>query len=311
MKQNVQWLIRSMAALSLVCAAWLALSCAGTMPPPGVELEKEIVFGKIGARELTLNLTRPKQQPQGDMPAVVFIHGGGWVEGDKNAYHPFMFHLSQNGIVCITVSYRLAPRDKFPAQLEDVKCAVRWLRAHAKEYRVDPTRIAVFGHSAGAHLAALLGVTAGQPQWEGQGGHAEHSSAICAVVGVAGPYDLLLGHQASFQQNPKEGEAVRNMLGAFLGGTPQQMPECYRDASPISHVKPDSPPMMLVHGTADTLVGIGQSERFAEKLKEAGVDVEVLRIEGGTHADFGKDTDAALLKMAAYMKKHLGLEERK
>lgn len=297
-----------MVALSLACAAWLASSCTGTVPPPGVELEKNIVFGKGGERDLTLDLTRPKQPAQGDMPAVVFIHGGGWVEGDKKSYHPFMFHLSQNGVVCITVSYRFAPRSHFPAQLEDVKCAVRWLRAHAKEYHVDPARIMAFGDSAGAHLATLLGVTSGQPQWEGLGGHAEQSSAVCAVVGIAGAYDLPHGYQNSVHQYPQEGAAVRNLMEICMGGKPQQIPERYRDASPISHIKHDSPPMMLVHGTADRLVPIEQSERFAEKLRAAGVEVELLRIEGGTHGDFGKDTDAALLKIATYVKKHLGLE---
>ena len=300
-----------MAALSLVCVAWLALSCAGTMPPPGVELEKEIVFGKIGERELTLNLTHPKQQPQGDMPAVVFIHGGGGIGGNKESYHSFMFHLSQHGVVCITMGYRLAPRDRFPAQLEDVKCAVRWLRDHAEKYRVDPARIMAFGDSAGAYLAALLGVTAGQPQWEGQGGYAEQSSAVCAVVGISGIYDLPLGYQNSVHLRPQEGEAVRNMLEAVLGGSPQQMPERYRDASPINHVSRSSPPMLLVHGSADELIAIEQSERFAEKLKEAGVHAELLRIEGGAHCSFGKDSEHVLREMEAYVKKSLGLEELK
>ena len=308
---NARWLILPVVALSLTCTAWLASSCTGAMPPPGVELEKEIVFGKGGGRDLTLDLTRPKQPAQGDMPAVVFIHGGGWVEGDKKSYHPFMFHLSQRGVVCITVSYRLAPRSHFPDQLEDVKCAVRWLRAHAKEYHVDPARIMAFGDSAGAHLAALLGVTAGQPQWEGQGGHAEQSSAVCAVVGIAGAYDLPLGYQNSVHQQPKEGAAVRNLMEVCLDGKPEQIPARYRDASPVTHVKHDSPPMMLLHGTDDTLVPIEQSERFAEKLRAAGVDVELLRIEGGTHGSFGKDPDPVLRKVEAYVMKSLGLEEQR
>ena len=304
----MRWLALPMVALSLACVAWLVSSCAGAMPPPDVALETDIVFGKGGERELTLNLTRPRQSPPGDMPAVVFIHGGGGVGGNKESYHSFMFHLSQRGVVCITMEYRLAPRDRFPAHLEDVKCAVRWLRAHAKEYRVDPARIMAFGDSAGAFLAALLGVTAGQPQWEGQGGHAEQSSAVCAVVGISGIYDLALGYQNSVHLRPQEGEAVRNMLKAVLGGNPQQMPERYRDASPINQVNRNSPPMMLVHGTADELIAIEQSERFAEKLKEAGVPAELLRIESGAHCSFGKDSEHVLRKMEAYVKKSLGLE---
>jgi acetyl esterase/lipase len=297
----------SLLTLAFAGLAWLASSCTGAVPPPGVELETGIVFGKGGTRELTLDLTRPKQH-QTNMPAVVFIHGGGWVGGDKASFHPFMFHLSQGGVVCVTAAYRLAPHDRFPAQLEDVKCAVRWLRANAEKYGVDPARIAAFGGSAGAHLAALLGATTGQPQWEGQGGHAEHSSAVAAVVGLAGPYDLALAHRDSSRQNPREGAAVRGMLEAFLGGTPQKVPKQYRDASPVSHVKHDTPPMMLVHGTADTLVPIAQSEVFAETLRAAGVEVELLHLEGGTHSDFGKDPEKALAKVAAYVRKRLGLE---
>ncbi|SFH63050.1 alpha/beta hydrolase [Planctomicrobium piriforme] len=279
-------------------------SAAEPVVPPGITLERGIVFGKGGEQELKLDIAYPKST-DGQLPALVFIHGGGWVGGDREAFLPLIVQFSQAGIVCLTVDYRLAPQHRFPAQLEDVKCAVRWLRANAEKYHVDPQRIAAFGASAGAHLAALLGTTNGDARWEGSGGNADQSSSVCAVVGLSGAYDLTLGYENSVKQSFFEGRSVRGMLESFLGGKPADKGDAYRSASPVEHVQATTPPMILVHGTADTLVPIEQSEVMEQKLKAAGVDVEFFRLEGGTHSSFGKDAQQSMLKISESIRARL------
>lgn len=286
-----------------------AMAGAAAVLPSNVSLEEGIVFGKGGTQTLKLDMTRPKTNPQklGPFPALVFVHGGGWQAGNRGMFRSQMSHYSQAGIVCVTVDYRLAPKHKFPAQIEDVKCAVRWLRANAKKYNIDPNRIGAVGASAGAHLVALLGTTAQDKLHEGNGGNPEQSSAVCAVIGLAGPYDLSVGYQNSVKQNPSEGTAVRSLLEEFLGGKPEQVPSQYRDASPVNFVKKGAPPFLLVHGTADSLVPIEQAETFEKKLKASGVEVEFLRVEGGTHSDFGKDPAKVLERVNSFLRQYLKL----
>jgi len=273
--------------------------------PDNVTLETGIVFGKGADQPLLLDMTRPKQG-KGPFPALLFVHGGGWGAGTRDSFRSPMFYFSQRGFVCVTVDYRLAPRYKFPAPLEDIKCAVRWLRANARTYDIDPERIGAVGGSAGAHLVALLGTTAGQKRWEGSGGNADQSSAIRAMACLSGPYDLERGYRNSVHQRPSEGGAVRGMLESFLGGTPDTVPAQYRDASPIHYASKATIPTLLTHGTADPLVLIEQSDRFYQALKNAGAsDVELLRIEGAGHADFGKKPQEVLARCDAFLQKHL------
>jgi acetyl esterase/lipase len=277
---------------------------AGAAVPKGVVLEPAITYGQGGSEPLLLDLTRP-EQGKGPFPAIVFVHGGGWTGGGRNDFRPQMYLFSQAGIVCVSLDYRLAPKHTFPAQLEDVKCGVRWVRAHAKEYHVDPARIAAFGASAGAHLVGLLGTTGADRRWEGKGGNPEQSSAICAMVCLAGPFDLPLGYAHSYRQNPQEGAAVRGVLEGFLGGAPGEAAARYRDASPVTYVSKTSAPSLLAHGTADPLVLIEQTELFSKKLQDAGVETELVRIEGGKHSDFGKDPAQVNARIAAFLRKHL------
>ncbi len=288
----------------VIGGGWIVGVLKGVWPPPGVELQKGIVFGQGGRRDLKLNFVRP-QKAAGKLPVLVFIHGGGWAGGKKEEFHPFMFHFSKSGIFCASVEYRLAPKDRFPAQIEDVKCAVRWLRAHADDYGIDPTRIVAIGTSAGAHLAALLATTAGLPELEGTGGNAGQSSAVSAAICLAGPYDLALGYRHSVHQRKAEGDDVRQLLESLLGGSPDQIPDGYRQASPISHVGPATPPMMLIHGAADPLVLVEQAEVFAKKLEEAGVPVQFLRLEDGTHDSFGKEPEKAIRAITDYAEQQL------
>ena len=272
--------------------------------PDTILVESGIVYGNGGDQPLLLDLARPKAG-KGPFPAIVFVHGGGWKEGSRADFHDPMCYFSQKGIVCITIDYRLAPKYTFPAQIEDTKCAVRWLRANAKKYNIDTKRIGAIGASAGAHLVALLGTTAGDKRWEGSGGNPKQSSAISAMICISGPYDLALGYNHSTSQNANEGAAVRGMLESFLGGTLEKVAAQYRDASPISFVSKRTVPALLTHGTADTLVPIEQSDLFFQKLKDTGIDVDLMRIDGAGHGDFGKNPGDVLAKCETFVQKHL------
>ncbi len=288
-----------------LCAALLVagkiVAVRMATPPKDVELLSGIVFGQAGGRDLKLDITRPHSSA-GALPVLLCIHGGGWTGGEREDLHALMFGFSQAGILCASIDYRLTPRDRFPAQIEDVKCAVRWLRANAAQYQIDPIRIAVLGVSAGAHLAALLATTAGISELEGSGGNAAQSSAVSAAICFAGPYDLALAYRGSERQRPAERDTVRKLLPALLGGTPDEVPEIYRWASPITYAGKTSPPMLLVHGAADPLVPVEQAEVFAAKLREAGAPVQFLRLPEGTHDSFGPDQEKAMRAITDYLR---------
>lgn len=309
MKTLFPRLIQRMLLTCLVLMSlWLCIQQSMAAPdeaiPDGVTVESNVVYGKGGDQPLILDLSRPKEG-KGPFPALVFVHGGGWMEGSRDSFRSPMLYFSTKGIVCITIDYRLAPKYPFPAQIEDAKCAVRWMRANAKKYNVDPKRIGAVGASAGAHLVAMLGTTAGDKRWEGNGGNPKQSSAISAMICISGPYDLTLGYSHSTSQNANEGAAVRSMLASFLGGTPEKVPAQYRNASPMSFVNKNTVPALLTHGTADTLVPIEQSDLFYQKLKDTGIDVELMRIDGAGHGDFGKKPGDVLDKCTAFIQKYL------
>ncbi len=289
----------------VVAVAWkVVVAQIGAAAAKDVELLTGIVFGRAGERELKLDLTRPRATA-GLRPVLLCIHGGGWTGGAREDLHPLMFGFSKAGILCASLDYRLTPRDRFPAQIEDVKCAVRWLRANASDYGIDPDRIGAFGISAGAHLAALLATTADVAEFEGTGGHATESSVVRAAICLAGPYDLALGFRSSERQLPSERDTIRKLLPSLLGGTPAEAPEMYRRASPITYASQTSPPMLLVHGETDPLVLIEQAEVFTAKLREAGASVQFLRLPRGTHNSFGPDQDKALRTIAAFAREQL------
>src|SRR5665213_3339094 len=183
--------------LFISCLAVAAIFCGPNHPtraadlvvPESVTFEKEIEYTNPDEQHLQLNMARPKSG-EGPFPAVVCIHGGGFRAGHRDGYNKLCVQLAEQGYVAVTVSYRLAPKYQFPAAVHDTKAAVRWLRAHAKEYKVDPARIGTTGGSAGGHLAQFLGVTADVPMFEGDGGNPEQSSRVACVVNVYGPSDF-------------------------------------------------------------------------------------------------------------------------
>jgi acetyl esterase len=230
-----------------------------------VEVRRDLVYKEVGGQQLRLDAYIPRDD--GPHPAVVLVYGGGWVMGSKEDWQAFGAVLAEAGFVAIAMQYRLAPASTFPAQIEDVRDATAWVRQHAAELDVDPTRMAAVGGSAGAQLAALLG-TEGEGRWD-------EGSRVRAVVSWAGPMDL---HFASF---PPESQGY---ISAYLGCLPATCDEdVIDDASPITHVDPSDPPMLLANGDVDLLVPPSQAQRMSARLDTVGVPNDFLLVEGAGH----------------------------
>ncbi len=253
----------------------------------GILLDTGIVFGKGGTTELRLDLARPLKE--GSFPAIVCIHGGGWVSGDRKQLRKTIEVLARRGYVAISPDYRLAPRHRFPAQVEDCKAAIRWLRANAETYHVNTKRIGVVGFSAGGHLACLLGVTSKDDGLEGDGGNAEQSSAVQAVVSFFGPTDLT--------RDVWDSDVRTKNLVPLLGGTPDEKADAYRKASPLIYAGKNAPPFLFIHGTEDRVVPIQQAKDLAEKLRQAGGSARLVAVEGEGHGWRGEKLLRTLAQM--------------
>lgn len=251
------------------------------------------------------------------VPAVIWIHGGGWLEGDRRYPPPTipvdLLHGSilRAGIALVAIDYRHSLEAPFPAQLHDVKAAIRYVRRFADTFGIDPERIGVWGESAGGHLAALAGLTrpegpAGEAL-EGSVGVREGNTAVSAVVDWYGVSELtsLLSHPLP---PAPPGTEFPNPFTALLGGTPEQQLELARAASPLTYVEGSTPPpFLLVHGTADGLVPYSQSEVLAEALKDAGGDVTLEPVEGADHIFLGApDVTPIVTGSVAFLARHLG-----
>lgn len=224
---------------------------------------------------LHLDLMVPEPSPAAAVPAVIYLHGGGWRAGTRReGWAPWLSPLlAAHGFVAANVSYRLTDQAPFPAQIHDVKAAVRFLRANAATYGIDGDRIGVWGDSAGGHLASLLGV-GGPASLEGPCGWPSESSAVQAVVTRCAPADFdwtLTGDN--------------EIISALFGGAPRQRPDLVRTAGPVHHVAAGQavPPFLIVHGTRDETVPFASAEAFASALRNAGADVTFHPVEGVHH----------------------------
>jgi acetyl esterase/lipase len=199
--------------------------------------------------------------------------------------------------VAATVTYRLAPKHPFPAAIYDTKAAVRWLRANAARYRIDPQRIGVTGGSAGGHLAQFLAVTEGVRQFEGDLGNAEQSSAVQCVVNFYGPSDLTQSYGKSVD--------AAEVLPLFLGGNLEQARHKHILASPLYWVTPQAAPTLCVHGTEDKYVAHEQAEWIVDRLKAADVEAQLLTLEGAGHGFKGADRERAEQTLFEFFDRHL------
>ena len=205
-------------------------------------------------------------EPGRPRPAVVMIHPGGWMQGDKSAYHALMAEYAAFGYATVSLNFRPSGVARFPAAIDDCRLALRWLRANAPAYGIDPARIAVMGWSSGAHLAMLLALTDGDVQ---------------AVVAVSGVYDFLMEERGAFPNRGDDPAVVR-----FLGAPPREIPDVARRASPLRHLDRDDPPMLVIHGELDRRIDAEQARHLARALKALGRADEVVILPG---ADHGRD----------------------
>lgn len=237
--------------------------------PDSVEAHKDIEYAKESGQSLLLDLFVPKALTK-PAPTLVFIHGGGWSGGKKEDYHVYNIDFAKRGYVTATLNYRLSGVAPYPAAVQDCKTAIRWLRAHAAEYGIDPERIGVIGGSAGGYLVMMLGY-AHDPALEGSL-YKEQSSNVQAVANFYGPCDLTV------EMARKAPEVT-----SFLKKTYEEAPELFKSSSPIFYITKDAPPTLIVHGTIDQTVPLAQSDALAAKLAEAGVPYVYDKIEGWPH----------------------------
>jgi acetyl esterase/lipase len=250
--------------------------------PDSVRVELDVPYAATDNPRQRLDLYVPSAaKGEKPLPLVVFIHGGAFRAGDKRTGWPMIARLVTSGeYVGASVGYRLSGEITWPAQIHDCKAAIRWLRANAKTYNIDPDRIGVIGTSAGGHLVAMLGTSGKVAELEGTlGAHPDVSSRVTCVVDEFGPADFLALY-GGYNMSPDNPEA--QLIGGPLGGKP----EAARSASPITFVSADDPPFLVIHGTKDPAVNFNQSERFSEALKKAGVDVTFVRVLGAGHGNF-------------------------
>ncbi len=264
--------------------------------PQNVIFEPDIEYANPDNQHLQLDMARPKRG-DGPFPAIVCIHGGGFRAGSRKGYDALCVRLAHEGYVAVTVSYRLAPKYQFPAAVHDVKEAVRWLRANAKQYHVDPERIGVMGGSAGGHLAQFLGVTADVKSFEGNGGHLDKSSRVSCVVNYYGPSDFTKSYGKSVD--------AAEVLPLWLGGNLDNARHRHIVASPLNWITPHAAPSLCIHGTQDNYVAHEQAVWLVDRLKSAGVEADLLSLEGAGHGFSGADADKAEKAMIAFFAKHL------
>ena len=277
---------------------FLTLTVVNVDADDKTRVEKDIEFAKIDGHSLKLDLYLPANAK--NAPLVVWIHGGGWRGGSKDKCG--IIWVTEHRFALASISYRLTDKAIFPAQIQDCKGAVRWLRANAKKYGYNVDKIAVAGSSAGGHLAALLGTTGGVERLEGDvGGNADQPSRVDAIVDYYGATDFIQRTKTQPHKTIKEGSIV-NLL---LGGPADQKRDLARLASSTFHVTPDDPRLSMIHGDKDESVLIGQSERLKSVYSDAKLPVELMVIEGGGHGGEEFYSGEAKDKVLGFLEEHL------
>ena len=251
--------------------------------PEGFEKISDLDYSGAGNPRQMLDLFLPESRSADQkLPLLVFIHGGGWRNGNKTSGLGRIAPFLQDGRMAgASVGYRLSAEAQWPAQIHDCKAAIRFLKAHADQYGIDADRIAVMGTSAGGHLVAMLGVTGDVPDLEGEiGEHGDRSSEVACVVNFFGPSDLL---SMNGEGGTMDHEAPDSPESLMLGGPMLERRELARQASPINHVSKADEPMLIVHGDEDPLVIFSQSVKLEKALEAAEVSAVLIKVEGGGH----------------------------
>lgn len=260
--------------------------------PPGVKMERDLSYIADGDASQKLDLYLPETMPEQRLPLIVHIHGGGWQGGSK--FPCPVARMAASGYVVASIEYRFSQKALFPAQIQDCQAAIRWLRAHSEKYGIDAERIGAVGGSAGGHLSALVGMSGGKNAFPVIGGNEDQSDRVQAVCNIFGPANF-----ATVIQQAADDKNVRNifqfnsprdpyssLIGVGLGADTEKT----NAVSPIHYVSEDNPPMLILHGTHDTLVPYAQSVELEAALKAKGVKVWLQTLPGSGHGGpaFGK-----------------------
>lgn len=240
---------------------------------------RDAVYRRVDGEKVTADIFRPANDEV--CPAVLMIHGGAWSSGDKWHLHDHARELAQHGYVAISINYRLAPLHKITEQIDDCRAALNWVAKSSDKYKLDPKRIAVWGYSAGAHLACML---ATQPTPD--------APPIMAVVAGGAPCDFL--------NIPEDS----NVLSLVMGGSRKELPQLYHDVSPLNFANAKCPPTLFFHGSTDLIVPSATSRRMHDALKSCGVETEYVTIEDKGHLTTFLD-GTARRKAIEFLNKHL------
>ena len=268
-------------------------------------MEKEIVYANVDDVELELDLYKPAKG-DGPFPAIVIMHGGNWVGGKRDSFSKQSEWAADRGYVAILIERRYAlevdensqTKYPFPAPLHDAKCAVRWLRSNAEDLGIDPDRIGVVGFSDGGMLALLLALTGPSDGLEGECGDLNYSSRVQAAVNLGGDMDLAFG----FDALPTTVQFGRSLL---LGGTPEERPEEFRVASPITYVSEDDPPVLSIRGDIETEITPELSELFDTRMRDAGASHTLIMRELTTHSYFMRAHPELYITVFEFLDSHL------
>lgn len=254
-----------------------------------VDIDRDLTYARYGESTLQLDLFRPARSPDA-LPVVIVIREGGWEHGEKEGAEPLAMALARRGLAAASIDYRGASEAVFPAYVHDTKAAVRWLRANALAYNLDPEAIGAMGGSWGGYLSVYAGVTSDVPELEGAGGTGDTPSSLAAVVGISAPLEM-----AGFPDS----------MERFLGESYSSNPELWEFASATTHASSESPPLLLIASQADTTVPYEQSLTMAQAYGKAGAEVEVHLLPGIGHAPFWQYNVWLHDKVAEFFHRHL------
>ncbi len=267
--------------------------------PGRVTIQEGVVVGTTGARDLRADVFIPPGDLK-DAPGVLLIHGGGWMQGDRSQLRGYGVLLGRKGYVCVSCEYRLTGEAQWPAQIHDVKAALRWMRANASSLGLDPDRIAVSGNSAGGHLSLMVGATPNVPEFEGEGGNSGISTDVSAVISFYPPVRL-----GTMRDGAELSDPVRRLMGS------NATPEAIAGASPITYASASFPPTALIHGSDDEIVSVAESFEMQKALAKAGVPTDLHIYAGQPH---GFDATSALGRqcadvMALFLARYVAVRE--
>jgi acetyl esterase/lipase len=289
--------IKHFGAFSIIFG--LCLTTLPHCPANDEEIKHDVVYGNVEGTELHMDIAIPTKKDQ-PVPCIVVIHGGAWRQGNKSMHLEEIKRFAKHGYVAASIEYRFCPKHRFPAQIEDAKCAIRYLRAHAKQYGINPERIGAMGFSAGAHLSMMLGTMDRQDGFEGQGGWPDESSKVQAVVSFFGPTQL------DANDIP---DTSLPLVHDFIGDSKEKKADAYRQASPLTYVDSGDAPMLLFQGTRDVLVPYSQAIKMVTAMTRSNIPGRVEFLINANHGWYGDELNETIDGTLRFFRKHLPIEK--